>query len=563
MRSIKVNHKPLQAFACAIGLLLALAGCGENEPLTVGGEPQLRRLTEQQYRNTIRDIFGNNIIISGRFDPLERIDGLLAIGASSAAITPAALERYEALGRSIALQVVNNTNRTVLVPCEPVSAAASDATCATAFFTGAGRFLFRRPLTEAEKSLYVKIGGEAADSLEDFYAGLAYGLTGMLVSPKFLYVNERIEPEPGTKDLYRLDAYSRAARLSFLLWNTTPDDLLLSAVSTGELDTKNGLEKHFKRMMSSPRTKYGFEAFFEDMLEFERFEVLEKDPVIYPAFVRDVANDAKEQTLRTLSYLLLEEEIDYREIFTSRKTLISGPLGPIYRTRVENPTGWKLHEFPEDSPWAGIHTQLSFQALFSHPGKSSPTLRGQAVRELLLCQKIPEPPGDVDFSDFNDDASPVNRTARQRLEVHNKEASCAGCHKLMDPIGLAMEQFEGAGQFRRTENDTPIDPSGELDGVSYNNAAGLGQALYSNPSAPACVTNRLYSYATGRSPVSSERQWMGFLEEKFAENNYRLTALLREILLSEAFYRVAPPNLNTTAADAGKYKVLVAQEKKS
>ncbi len=557
---IKKNHFAVAFFST---LLLALSGCSESEPVTEGGEAQLRRLTEDQYRNTIKDVFGRGIVVAGRFDPLERIEGLLALGASRATITPAALERYEALGRSIALQVVNEQNRKVMMPCLPESMTKSDATCANQFFTEVGRFLFRRPLTDAERSLYVDISGSAGDTLENFYSGLSYGLTGMLVSPKFLYINERTEPDPEHPGLHRLDNYSRATRLSFLLWNTTPDATLLDAAASGGLDTKNGLEQQFNRMMASSRIEDSIQAFFEDMLEFERFDLLEKDPVIYPAFVMNVKDDAKEQTLRTLTHLLLEEKSDYRDIFTSRKTFISGPLGPIYRARVEDPTGWAPYEFPEGSPWAGIHTHLSFQALFSHPGKSSPTLRGKAVREHLLCQKIPAPPGDVDFSDFNDDANPINRTARQRLGVHNKVASCAGCHKLMDPIGLAMEQFDGTGQFRTEENETQIDPSGELDGVAYDDAVGLGQALHDNPSAPACVTNRLYAYATGRPQVTSERQWMGYLEEKFAATGYKVPELLREMVLSDAFYRVTPTKLDQTTSDAGAVNPSSTQENKS
>lgn len=547
---MKHLHQTLLAvllFATAI----TLSACGEDEPLTEGSEPQLRRLTEQQYRNTIRDIFGDNIIVAGRFDPLERIDGLLALGASSATITPAALERYEGLARTIALQVVDEENRKVLMPCAPESANNRDNACAETFVSSVGRFLFRRPLTMAEQTLYTNLSGSAADALGDFYQGLAYGLTGMMVSPKFLYINETVELDPEYDGLYRLDGYSKATRLSFLLWNTTPNAALLDAAAAGKLDTEDGLEEQFNRMIASPRVENGLSAFFEDMLEFERFDILEKDPVIYPAFVLDVTNDAKEQTLRTLTHLLLDEKADYRDIFTTRKTFISGALGPVYRVPVENPEGWEAYEFPENSPWAGIHTHLSFQALFSHPGKSSPTLRGQAVREHLLCQKIPEPPGDVDFSDFNDDNNPVNLTARQRLTAHNNVASCAGCHKLMDPIGLAMETFDGAGQLRTMENGVVIDTSGELDGIAYDDAIGLGQALRQNPSATACVTNRLYAYGAGRSPARTERQWMTHLESKFADSGYKVTDLLQEIVLSDAFYRVAPPSLDTNTADAG------------
>ncbi|MEE8308548.1 MAG: DUF1592 domain-containing protein, partial [Gammaproteobacteria bacterium] len=349
---------------------------------------------------------------------------------------------------------------------------------------------------------------------------------------------------------HRLDGYSKATRLSFLLWNTTPDARLLDAAEAQVLDTTEGLEAQFARMMVSPRVEDGIRAFFSDMLEFERFETMEKDPIIYPAFGLQVADDAKEQTLRTITHLLLNEGADYRDLFTSRQTFMSGALGLIYRVPVDNPSGWVAHEFPEDKPWAGIHTHLSFQALFSHPGKSSPTLRGKAVREQLLCQKVPEPPGDVDFTDFNNDAHAVNKTARQRLHAHNAEPSCAGCHKIMDPIGLAMEQFDGAGQFRSLENDTVIDPSGELDGIAFNDAASLGQAIHDNPAAPACVANRLYAYATGRPPESSERKWMGFLENQFARKNYRVAELLRQIVLSDAFYRVTPPEVQSASASA-------------
>jgi hypothetical protein len=351
--------------------------------------------------------------------------------------------------------------------------------------------------------------------------------------------------------MHRLDGFAKATRLSYLLWNTAPDEVLLAAAEADELNTTAGLEQQFERMMASPRAKEGLREFFSDMLHFERFETLEKDPIIYPAFAMQLADDAKEQTLRTITQLLLDDAADYRELFTSRKTFMSGPLGLIYQVPVSEPSGWVAYEFSEDMPWAGIHTQLSFQALFSHPGKSSPTLRGKAVREQLLCQKVPEPPGNVDFSDFNDDAHAVNKTARQRLAVHNVEPACAGCHKIMDPIGLAMEQFDGAGQFRTVENDAVIDTSGVLDGVPFTDAISLGQALHDNPAATSCVASRLYAYATGRSTESSERKWMAFLQEKFAESGYDISRLIRQIVISDAFYRVKPPQMEATKSASG------------
>ena len=181
---------------------------------------------------------------------------------------------------------------------------------------------------------------------------------------------------------------------------------------------------------------------------------------------------------------------------------------------------------------------MSFVALHSHPGKSSPTLRGKAIRELLLCQKVPDPPGNVNFDKFNDPHSP-NKTARMRLTAHATEPACAGCHKLMDPIGLALENFDGAGQIRLTENDERIDASGDLNGIKFADARGLGQAMHEDPAATSCLVRRAYSYATGRPIQAGERVWMTDLEKGFADDGFRLRPLLRRIAVSDALQAIA------------------------
>jgi hypothetical protein len=516
--------------------LLALSACGEPEPVSDGGPVVMRRLTEAQYRNIIADVFGSHIIVAGRFDPLVRTEGLLAVGAGRASITPAAFERYAAMARAIAVQVVDEQNRFVMVPCTPVSTRAADATCAKTFLSKVGRLLYRRALSDEELNLQVKIAGAAADTRKDFYAGLSYGLQGLLQSPAFLFIAENAD----AADSKTLDAFSRATRLSFLLWNTSPDDELLKAAESGALSTDKGLETQVDRLMASPRFKGGVRAFFTDMLALDDFATLEKDSVIYPAFSLAAADDGKEQVLRTVNDVLLAKGADYREIFTTRSTYMTSALGLVYRVPVALPGGWSKYEFAKDDPRAGIQTLLSFVALHSHPGKSSPTLRGKAVRELLLCQKVPDPPGDVDFSQFNDPNSPA-KTARDRLTAHSTVAACAGCHKLMDPIGLAMEKFDGAGQLRENENGAFIDTSGEINGIPFADAKGLGAALGQDPAATSCVVNRAFTYAAGRALARGERDVVSYLENAFADDGYRFAQLLRTIATSKALYAVSPP----------------------
>ncbi|MDX2221304.1 MAG: DUF1592 domain-containing protein [Rhodospirillaceae bacterium] len=532
----RLSRGVLAAALIAVGL----AACEAPEPEVSGAPPSIRRLTETQYRNTIADLFGPGIRFGGHFDPLVRTNGLLSVGARTARITPAGLEQYDRMARTIAGQVVGEANRGTLVPCVPAAASAPDDACATKFFAQVGRMLFRRPLTEDEIALPVQTARAGAATLGSFYDGLAAGLAGMLVNPSFLFVIEDTEPDPDAAGGLRLTAYAKAARLSYFLWNTTPDPALLDAAAAGELHTKAGLARQIDRMLASPQLDKGMRAFFTDMLAIDDVDRLEKDSIIYPAFSAAVARDAKEQTLRTITHLVLDQDGDYRDIFTTRKTFISGPLGRIYRVPVTRPDGgWMAYEFPEGDPRAGLLTQVAFAALHSHPGRSSPTLRGKAVREALLCQRVPDPPGDVDFSLFNDPNSP-NRTARERLTAHNEVPSCAGCHKLTDPIGLAMEKIDGAGQLRDTEAGVPIDTSGDLDGVPYADAPGLGRAMRENPAVPACVVNRLFAFGTGRAPQSDDNPVLAFYEQAFAESGYKVRSLLRMIATSDAFFAILP-----------------------
>ena len=533
----------------AVILLAMLAACGKSEPPVAGGEPELRLLSEPQYRSTIADLFGEQVSVGGTFDPLLRTNGLLTVGGSNAHITPAGLEQFDRMARSVAAQVMSPETRHIFVPCQPKSTSAADDSCASEFFATAGRMIYRRKLEAQEVQQPVAVAAAATQQFGDFYGGLEAGLASMLVSPAFLFITDHAQPDPDERGKLRLDAYSRASRLSFFLWGSAPDDALLTAAEKGELYSRQGVRQQVERMVESPKLIAGLRAFFNDMLAFEDIDHLEKDSVIYPVFSSVVAQDAREQTLRTLTHLLVDEQTDYRDIFTTRKTFISGPLGRIYHVPVERPDGgWMPYEFPVGDPRAGLITHVSFAALHAHPGRSSPTLRGRAMRELLLCQKIPDPPGNVDFSLFNDPNAP-NRTARQRLSVHATQQSCAGCHKLTDPIGLALERIDGAGQLRDTEADVPIDSKGELDGIKFSDAAGLGAAMRNNPAAPSCVVNRLYSYAVARVPARDEKQLLVHLEKEFAEAGYRVPALLRDIATSEAIFAVSPPKVRTAAVE--------------
>lgn len=521
---------------------IILAGCeqGLEEPENSASPLRVRLMSGEQYSNTISQIFGADIsnAIAPPLPPLTRTDGLLASGAAFVGITSDQIQQIQQAAASIASKVVDEQHRDYLIPCQPESAEAADTACATQFLKETGRLVYRRPLAESQVAELVGVADAAADQTDNFYTGLAIALETMLISPEAIFIIDYSEFDPENEGLERLDAYSLASRLSFFLWNTAPDDELLTAAENGELHEPEGLAQAVDRMLASARLENGMRAFFDDMMAFDEFTSLAKDPVVYPMVTGATLADAREQTLRTVIDHLLTRDGDYRDLFITRNTFMSMNLAAVYGTPTTN--GWVPYEFPEDSARAGLLTQVSFLASHSHAVRSSPTLRGKALRELFLCQKVPPPPPNVDFT-LLEDAGDLS-TARERLQIHNTNPACAGCHLITDPMGLALEKFDGAGRYRETENGAPLDTSGELDGAFYDDVAGLTAAMRDHPKLPYCVVNRLYAYGTG-GPVSLryDRDILAYFTDKFRENAYRVPDLLRDIAMSQAFRQVRPP----------------------
>lgn len=510
-----------------------------------GGPIAMRRLTAAQYRASIADALGPDLVIAGRLEPDNRRAGLLAIGASYVSVTAAGFEQYEAIARTVAEQALDPIRRDALVPCAPESAAQPDDACAEAFVRAVGGTLLRRTLTEEDLAPWVTLARAATAALGDFYGGLEATLAALLVSPEFLFRVEVAEPDPRAPGRQRLTNESMAARLSYLLWNTTPDAELLAAAAGGELTEDDGLARQVDRLLASPRLEAAVRAFFSDLYGLEEIEegLVRKDPALFPAFSQAMINDAREQTLRVIADHLLVRDGDYRGLFTTRHSFMTRTLGVVYRVPVRAPAGWEAYDFPAGGPRAGLLTHVSLLALRSHPGRSSPTLRGKFVREVLLCTDVPPPPGDIDFSMFAEEGGADRRTARERLTVHVTEQVCAGCHALMDPIGLALEQLDGIGAYRETENGAPIDPSGELNGVRFADAADLGAVLSRDAGLGPCFVESLFRYAVGRDIDAGEWAWLSALEADVAARGYRWRDLLRAITLGEPFRTTSGPRI--------------------
>jgi hypothetical protein len=530
-------------FLLALILLAPSAGVPVAGGEAPAGLPLALLISPSEYQNTIADVFGRDIAIKGRFEPQQRVEGLLAVGARSAHISAGGMELYDSLARSISAQVVDPHRRGTLFACAPHDAKRSDEPCARSFLAAAGRLLFRRPLDDRELAARVQTAGRVAEQKGDFYAGISAALSQTLLAPEFLYKVKLPESDPSSPGHYRLDSYSRASVLSSFLWDSAPDDLLLRAAANGELLTTAGLRRQVDRMVASPTMERGVRAFFSDMLGFDEFAALSKDPAFFPDFTPKVIEQAREQTLLTIVNHVVRERRDYRDLFTTPETFLTRPLAAVYDVPITDPAvntqpdHWIAHTYPPGDPRAGILSQISFVALHSPAGRTSPTLRGKALRERVLCENVPPPPGNVDFKFVTDTSNPKYPTTRARLTAHRSEPMCAGCHRLTDPIGLALENFDSSGAYRTAENRVPIDASGELSGVRFDGPTGLATAVHEDPAATDCVARRAFAYASGRTPDPNNPDWQR-LQRQFKDSRYDLLDLIRQIAMSPLLYAV-------------------------
>ena len=496
-----------------------------EEPVVAAPETQLTRLTDAQYRNIIRDVFGSSVALPTNLDPVDEVGGLESVGASLSSISALGVERFEAAAYQVAEQVLHDSQlRNSLLYCNP--RLQGMLACQEEAFTRLGRILWRRPLQEDEIRRILSVAVQAEETLDDEDAGWEFGLAMLMMAPQFLY-----REELGVQG--KLSGHELASKLSFFLWNTLPDERLRSLADDGRILQPEHLEEEVSRMLEDERVIQGVEAFFGDLLDLDLLEDMSKDPLVYKHMSADLPESAREETLTVLSDLVVHQDGDYREFFTTQRTWVDRRLAAIYGIEAPNMDGFGWAELPTESGRRGFLGQVGFLALNAHAVSSSVTLRGIFVREKILCHTIPGPPADVNTS--IPEASEELPTMRERVARHLEDPACASCHEMTDLIGLGLENFDGIARWRTRENGQTIDSTGSLDGVAFGNAWKLGQVLGQHPDLGPCLTQNLFAHANHRSPVFEERDILEWHGAGLEESGFRVLSLMRDIATSSHF----------------------------
>jgi hypothetical protein len=392
-------------------------------------------------------------------------------------------------------------------------------------------------MSDGERTRYLDVVTKAAAGQDDPYAPFQLAAAALLQSPHFVY---RVElgaergPSPG---LVRFSAYELASRLSYLVWNTTPDDALLDAAASGALATDAGLRAQLARLLSSPRAREGIGGFAAEWMGLAELDTMAKDPQIYKALTPTLRQAMRTEVVRLFEEIGVASKGDLLDLYDGPKTYVNRELGKLYGLEVAGESFQEV-TLPPGGPRAGLLGTAAVLSSHSKQHDSSPTKRGRFVREVLLCQPVPDPPPGA-----NDSLPPLTPGAskRQQLAEHRANPACASCHALTDPLGFGLENFDALGAFRAEQAGVAIDPSGELDGVPFARPRELARLVRGHREARACLVRSFFRYATGRADDEAERRLATALAPALDRGGNRLASLLEALVQSDSFRLAAAP----------------------
>jgi hypothetical protein len=517
---------------------IARAERRELSPLTV------RRLTHSQYNHTVRDLLGDPTRPADNFPKEDFIRGFKN-QLEGQSITPLQAEAYAQAAERLARRAFRGGDQQDLLPSEPESI--DDAAAADQFIRQFGLRAFRRPLSDNEVGRYQELLLHEARRTGDFLAGATMIVETMLQSPHFLL---RVESGPEGANAQ----YETASRLAYFLWDTMPSDEMLDAAERGELGTVEQIEAQARRMLEDPRAKAALEEFLAQWLRFDRVLSATRDRRRYRQFSPEIAYAMVEETRRLFNHLVWEDQ-DFMEFYTADYTFLSSELAELYELPAPAEE-YAMVSYPAESGRSGVLGHGSFLVATSKPAETSPTERGLFVRNRFLGHEVPAPPPGVNTAlpEIREDAPMTNRA---RLQIHLNSESCAGCHRLIDPIGLGFEQYDAIGVFHPTAMlqfggrrgggedrreaatiELDIDPTGFIQGIEgseFRTPRELGRILAGSDAVQKCVVKQLFRYAFGREESPNDQPVIDELLARFRSSGFRFRELMVAIVTSDLF----------------------------
>jgi hypothetical protein len=490
-----------------------LVGFGDLPPKNVPGEgtttasctpgaivaapPSLRRMSSTQYANTVKDLFG---VTSDRFPATQPGDGFSTY-VSVNVVSDTAVEGIHASAEAIA-------------KAAKITACSDDA-C----LRDLARRAYRRPPLDEEVKLLRGVYDAVGTTPEEKTRAV---LETILQSPQFLYFDESIGQTADKDGTRRLSDWALASRLSYFLWDTTPDATLLGLAEKGTLATE--IEAQARRMLDDPRARAVVARFHDEWLRVGKLDGLPKD---VPGWSPALAQEMRAETRKFVEHVVFDLDGRFETLLKDRTAFVTPLLEPIY--------GKTSGTLPDAR--AGLLTRAAFLSTHAYAAASSPVRRGVFVLQQVLCQDLVQPQNVV-AKDFDKETS-EGGTVRDRLAKHRNDPFCTGCHSKIDPIGLSFEHFDAIGRYR-TEwaGGVPVDAKGDLSSPkgSFDDARGLMDLLSKQPLVQSCYATQWARYAIGRREVDSCA--VKPAEDRFVKAGGNIKELLIAIAASDSFSHV-------------------------
>ena len=495
----------------------------------------IRRLTKVEYGNTLRDLFGVAPAVAAELPDEVFGEGYLN------SMSPLQSEKYLAIANEVLERILASKDQP---PTEvqkrlfgdPPAPGSDLRMAAKTVASKLARNAYRRPATEAELELLLRVFDLAQENNLDYPESLRLMLKAVLVSPQFLFITPAKEPEAG-QTIAPLDDYQLASRLSYLLWTTMPDAELSALADNGNLHEPAILQLQVKRLLADPRSRALFDGFGAQWLGLLGLESKTFDTVMFPQLTAEMRSAMVEEA-RLFFESIVRENRSVVDFVDSDYTFLNGTLAALYGLE-KTVTGPEMRKVKlEDANRGGILGMPGILASTSFPNRTSPVKRGVWVLEQVLGEHVPPPPPNVPPLEKQDKQAVENLTLRQRTELHRTNAVCANCHKILDPIGFGLENFDAIGRWRN-QDDTggAIDAAGELPGEKrFSSPRELKAIIAARKDELAQnLTRKLLAYALCRQLEGYDEIVVDQLMETIAKDGYRMQTLISEIVTSYPF----------------------------
>ena len=445
-------------------------------------------------------------------------------------------------------------SRRKIFSCRPTSSA-NEGACARQIVTRIGGDAYRRPLSAAEIDRIMPFYEEEA-AKNGFEPGVRAALEAILASPYFIFRLEKAPTDARSGGTYRVADIDLASRLSFFLWGEPPDKELVDAAGRKELTTAAGLDKQARRMLADPKASAISERFAAQWLRLQDVEKVRPDPNFYPNFDENIAEAMRTET-KMFFDSLVKEDRSLLDLYRADYTFLNERLAKHYGIAGVSGPEFRRVTYP-DSTRRGILGQGTMLVQSSLANRTSPVLRGKWVMEVLLGTPPPPPPPDVNTDlDTSAGGSKDGRllTTRERMEIHRANATCNSCHRFMDPIGLALDNFDVTARWRTRENGMPLDTAGDFyDGTRVTSLPELTATLMKRPTPLVrTFTENLMAYALGRRTEYFDQPAIRAIAKSAEANHYKMSSFILGVVKSDAFRmrRVEPEATTTETTKAG------------